>query len=205
MQEGVTGVKRGQSECIENLCKGKLGRREGIKRGIWDNTPVSYVEYKDSWDLEDQSKKCKKAVNCLLASCKCKGESEPIRDERVDLPVHLPPDMVAELGRQAGTRDPAGAIPPALITGRSSINTGRYSNTAAGLNTVATTASSNHTTDTVSQFHRKSRRIQSSWSKRVLRTVITLMLLLASILKVEGNSDWRELVFKIQSTVPPLK
>ena len=90
MQEGVTGVKRGQSECIENLCKGKLGRREGIKRGIWDNTPVSYVEYKDSWDLEDQSKKCKKAVNCLLASCKCKGESEPIRDERVDLPVHLP-------------------------------------------------------------------------------------------------------------------
>ena len=28
--------------------------------------------------------------------------------------------------------------------------------------------------------------------------MITLMLLLASILKVEGNSDWQESVFKIQ-------
>ena len=32
MQEGVTGVKRGQSECIENPCNGKLRRRDGIKR-----------------------------------------------------------------------------------------------------------------------------------------------------------------------------
>ena len=136
-------------------------------------------------------------MNCLLAGCECKGESEPIRDERGDLT--LPPDTVAELGRQAGNRDTAGAIPPTLIPGPSSSNTGRYSNTAAGLSAAATSASSNHTTDTVSQLHSRPRRIQSSWSKRVLRTMITMMLLLASILKVEGNSDWRESAFQSQS------
>ena len=199
MQEKVTGVKRGQAECVENPCNGKSRRRGGIKRSLLDITPVSYEEYEDSWDLENQSKKCKKAANCLLASCDCRGESEPIIDEREDRLVHLPPDTVAELGRQAVTRDVAGAIPPALIPGPSSSNTGRYSNTASGLSAAATYASSNHTTDTVSPLHRKSGRIQSSWSKRVLKTMITLMLLLDSILKVEGNSDWRELAFKIQS------
>ena len=79
MQERVTGVKRGKLECVENPCNGKLRRREGIKWGLRDITPVSYEEYDDSWDLEDQSKKCKRAANCLLASCECKGESEPIR------------------------------------------------------------------------------------------------------------------------------
>ena len=122
MQERVTGVKRGKSECVENLCNGKLRRREGIKQGLRDITPVSYEEYDDSWDLEDQSKKCKRAANCLLARCECKGESEPIRDERGYLQVHLPPNMVAELGRQAGTRDTARAIHPALIPGPSSSN-----------------------------------------------------------------------------------
>ena len=107
MQERVTGVKRGKLECVENPCNGKLRRREGIKWGLRDITPVSYEEYDDSWDLEDQSKKCKRAANCLLARCECKGESEPIRDERGYLPVHLPPNTVAELGRQAGTRDAA--------------------------------------------------------------------------------------------------
>ena len=33
----------------------------------------------------------------------------------------------------------------------------------------------------------------------MLRTMITLMLLLASIMKVEGNSDWSESLFSIQS------
>jgi len=136
-----------------------------------------------------------------LAGCECKGESEPIRDERGDLPVHLTLDTVAELGRQAGTRDEAGAIHPALIPGTSSNHTSWKSNTAAVLRTAATTAISNHTTDTVSQLHSKPRRIQSSWSKRILQIMITLMLLLASVLKVVGNSDWRESVFKIQSCI----
>ena len=61
IQEGVTGVKRGQSECVENPCNGKLRRREGIKRGLRDITPVNYEEYDSSWDLEDQSKRCKRA------------------------------------------------------------------------------------------------------------------------------------------------
>ena len=125
---------------------------------------MSYEEYDDSWNLEDQSKKCKRAANCLLASCECKGESEPIRDERGDLPVPLPPNTVAELGRQARTRDAAGAIHPALIPGPSSSNTRRYSKTAAVLSIAATAASSNHTTDLVSQLHSKSRSIQSSRS-----------------------------------------
>ena len=69
MQEGNTGVKRGQPECVENPCNGKLRRREGIKRSLRDIAPVSYEEYDTSWDLEDQSKRCKRAVNCLLAGC----------------------------------------------------------------------------------------------------------------------------------------
>ena len=115
------------------------------------------------------------------------------------MPVHVVPEAVAELGRQADTTDADGAVHPALLPCPSSSNTGLYSNTAAGLSTAATTASSNHTPNTVSQLYSKPRRIQSSCSKRVLRTMITLMLLLASILKVEGNSDWRESVFQIQS------
>ena len=55
------------------------------------------------------------------------------------------------------------------------------------------------TTDTVSQLHSKPRRIQSSWSQRILQTMITLMLFMASSLKVEGSSDWRGSAFKTQS------
>ena len=55
MQEGVTGVKRGE---IRVRRKPMQRQREGIKRGLWNNAPVSYEEYDDSWDLEDQSKKC---------------------------------------------------------------------------------------------------------------------------------------------------
>ena len=160
-EEGGTGEKRGLSECGERLGNDKLQRREGIKQSLRDITPVSYEEYDDSWDLEDQSKKCKKAANCLLASCDCRCKSEPIIDEREDMLVHLPPNTVAELGRKAV------AVHPALIQSLSSSNTGRYSNTAAGLSAAATYDSSNPTTGTVSQLNRKSGRIQSSWSKRV--------------------------------------
>ena len=68
-EEGVTGEKRGPPECGESSGNGKLQRREGIKRSLWDITPVSYEEYDDNWDLEDQSKKSKRAAICLLASC----------------------------------------------------------------------------------------------------------------------------------------
>ena len=44
MQEGNTGVKRGQPECVEN----PLRRREGIKRSLRDIAPVSYEEYDTS-------------------------------------------------------------------------------------------------------------------------------------------------------------
>ena len=151
MQEGVTGVKRGQSECEENPCNGKLRRREGIKRGLQDITPVSYEEYNTSWDLEDQSKKCRRALNCLLASCKCKVSSKPIRNESGDMLVHLLPDADGE-------------VQPALIPDPSSSNTGRYSETAAVLSIAVTAASSNHTTDLVSQLQSKTRSIQSSQS-----------------------------------------
>ena len=67
-EEGVTREKRRQSECDERLDNGKLRRREGIKRGLRDITPVSCEEYDESWDLEDQSKKCKRETECLLAS-----------------------------------------------------------------------------------------------------------------------------------------
>ena len=106
---------------------------------------MNYEEYDTSWDLEDQSKRSKRAVNCLLAGCKCKAESKPITNKSGVMPVYLVPDTVAELGRRAGTRDMDGTAQPALLMGPSSSNTGRYSNTAAGLSTPTTSASSNHT------------------------------------------------------------
>ena len=57
-----------------------------------------------------------------------------------------------------------GTIQPALVVGSSSSTTGRYGNTAERLSTTSTPASSNHTQDTVSQLHNKSRSIQSSRS-----------------------------------------
>ena len=60
------------------------------------------------------------------------------------------------------------------------------------------------TTDTVSQLHSKPRRIQSSWSQRILRTMITLMLFMASILKVEGSSDCRESAFNTPAMINKL-
>ena len=40
-----------------------------------------------------------------MASCECRGECEPISEEKGDLPVHLPLGTVAEMDRQAGTRN----------------------------------------------------------------------------------------------------
>ena len=226
-EEKSCGEKRGTSECGEGPGNGKLRRREGIKRSLRDITPVNYEEYEDSWDLEDQSKKCKKAANCLLASCECRGGSEPIgeekgelpvhvlsgevadgsrrtgtrnaereqiSDEEGDLPVHLPPGAGTGMDRRASTRTAAGAL-----QGLGKDNTGRYSDAVAVLNTAQTAESLNHTTDTVSQLYSKPWRLQSSWSQRILRTLITLMLFITSICTVEGNSDWWESAFKIQA------
>ena len=126
-------------------------------------------------------------------------EKKPIRDKEGDMPVHLSPGGGAEIDRRAGTRNAAGAIHTPEIPGQGSDSTGRYSDTAAMLNTAETATSLNHTTDTVSQLHSKPRRIQSYWSQRILRTMITLMLFMASSLKVEGSSDWQGSAFKTQS------
>ena len=129
MQEKGAGVKRGQSEHAENLVNGKLRRREGIKRGLRDIDRVSYEEYDNSWDLEDQSKRCKRAVNCLLVSCGCKRETamiEPIRREQGDdvstvehsqtptMPVHVIPVAAAEQGKRARTQNTTGTVQPVL-------------------------------------------------------------------------------------------
>ena len=107
--------------------------------------PVSYEEYENSWDIEDQSKRCKRALNCLLLSCRCKREtaaSELIRNEcmydvttaessqTLSLPVHVFPDA-------------------AVVQ-----CTGWYSITTMELSADTTSASLNHTPDTVSQLHR---------------------------------------------------
>ena len=170
MQEGGTGVKRGPAGCFENPSNGKLRRREGIKRGLQDMLPVSYEEYDTSWDLEDQSKRSKTVVNCLLASCRCKTtEMRSIRNESRDdvttvessrnltMPVQGLHDAAAEQGRQAGTRGTE--VQPFLIPGPSSNNTGWYSITAVGSSADATY---NHSQDTTSQLYNKPRRIQSS-------------------------------------------
>ena len=126
-EEGGTGEKRGKPECEERSSKGKLRRREGIKRSLRDIAPVSYEEYEESWDLEDQSKKCRRAVNCLLASCDCRGEEEPIREEEGDLPVNLSAGWETETGGQAGTNTAARNTPSL-----GSRHSGRYSDTTAG-------------------------------------------------------------------------
>ena len=53
-EKGGVGEKRGQPECRERGGNGKLLRREGIKHSLRDITPVSYKEYDDSWDLEEE-------------------------------------------------------------------------------------------------------------------------------------------------------
>ena len=128
MQEKGAGVKRGQSEHAENLVNGKLRRREGIKRGLRDIDRVSYEEYDNSWDLEDQSKRCKRAVNCLLVSSGCKRETamiEPIRREQGD------------------------DVSTVEIPGPSSNSVGRYSDTSAGFSAGRLAASSNATSDCI--------------------------------------------------------
>ena len=145
--EGGTGEKRGKPECEERASNGKLRRREGIKRSLWDITPVSYEEYEESWDLEDQSKKCKRAVNCLLASCDCRGERGPIREEEGNLLVDLPESGETETGGRDST-DTAARNTPSL----GSRHSGRYSDSTAGETATQTAGNSNHTSSKVTQL-----------------------------------------------------
>ena len=118
----------------------------------------------------------------------CRGESEPIREVKEELPVLLSTGAEAEMSRRAGTGTAARAI-----TNPGRDHPGQYSDAAAVGNTAQTAESLNHTTYTAHQLYSKPRRIQSSWSQRILRTMITLMLFISEIWKVEGNLDWREL------------
>ena len=142
-------------------------------------------------------------VNCLLASCICEREAataEPIRHKSKNdvtavelcqtqsLPVCGLPDAAAEQCWRDRTRHTARTVQQILIPDQSSSDTGRYSITAVRLSADTTSASSNHTQDTVSQLHSKPRRLQTSWSWKILMTKLTLMLLLAI-----GDEGGREL------------
>ena len=132
MSEGkVNGEKRNPSECDDRLGNGKWRRREGIKRNLQDIAPVSYEEYDENWDIEDQSKKCKNEINCLLDSCKCSDRSQPIRDEGEARLLQIPTGAAAEGGGQASTRIGTGAKPR-----QDSSSVSRYSAAAVASNTA---------------------------------------------------------------------
>ena len=207
MQEKGAGVKRGQWEHVENLVNAKLRRREGIKRGLQDIEPISYEEYDNSWDLEDQSKRCKRAVNCLLVSCGCKRETamiEPIRREQGDdvstvehsqtptMPVHVIPVAAAEQGKRARSQNTAGTVQPVLIPGPSSNSAGRYSDTSAGFSAEILAASSNSTSDTVSQSIRDTRRRNRAWGSSLVRIGVMLLFMFLSLTVTEGVKDWSQ-------------
>jgi len=166
---------------------------------------VSYEEYETSWDLEDQSKRCKRKINCLLVSCRWKRETatiEPIRKESGDdvstvessqiptRPGHVLPDTTTAQGKRARTQYTGVMVQPALIPGPSSNNTGRYNDTSAGSGAKTTVASS---TDAVSQSTRKTRRRNRSWSGSLFRTALMLLLMFLSITSTEGFKDRSEI------------
>ena len=117
-------------------------------------------------------------------------------EESWDLEVNLSARRETETGGRAGTGT-AARVTPSL----GSKHPGRYSDAAAEESSAQIVGNSNHTSGTVNQLYSKPRRVQSSWSKRIFRTMITLILLLTSVWKVEGNTveDWRESAFKIHS------
>ena len=195
-EEGGKGEKRELTECEELAGNGKLRRREGIKRSLRDTAPVSYEEYEESWDLEDQPKKCRRGVNCLLASCACESEVEPIRRERGDAPVQL---------QSAGSRGPSGRD-STRDTGRdspslASKSTGGCSGPAERVSATHTGGELIHTPSSNPQLDPRQRRRQSFWNKQIFRNMFTLLLLLTSVWKVDGNlsAEWQESALKICS------
>ena len=111
------------------------------------------------------------------------------------MPVNLSAGGETETGGRAGIGNEAHET---LSLGNK--HPGRYSDTAAGESATQTAGNSNHTSSTVNQLYSKPRQVQSSWSKGIFRTMITL-LLLTSVWKVDGNTveDCRESAFKIHS------
>ena len=66
-----------------------------------------------------------------------------------------------------------------------------------GLSADTTAASSNITSRSVSQLHSKPRRKYNTWSGKIFKTMLTLNILLASVMKTEGSVDWRESPFSM--------
>ena len=113
---------------------------------------------------------------------------------------HTPVLLVREIpdqGKRDRTRYTVKTIPQ--CSDQSNRTTGRGSITAAGLSTDTTAASSNTTSDSVSQLHSKPRRQYISWSGKILKTMLTLILLLDLVMKAEGIMDWRESPFSMQA------
>ena len=195
-EEGGRGEKRELTECVELPGNGKSRRREGIKRSLRDIAPVSYEEYEESWDLEDQSKRCRRGVNCLLASCECRPEVEPIRRERGDVPVHIQTARDTGLSGRDSTR-----YPDRDSRSQANKNTGRYSDRAERERATHTGVDSLHIPSSTLQLYSRPRRRQSSWSKKIFQHMLTLLLLLTSVCKVDGNlsAECQESALKICS------
>ena len=156
----------------------------------------------------------------FIVGCGCKVETaniEPIRKEKGDdviaaecsqnptPPVHVITDGAAAQCKRAGAPDTAVTVPPVSIPGRSSNQAGQYSDTSADRSADTNRSSLNLTLDNSNQSYRKPRSIQTSWSKKIFKTMLTLVLLLMTFMKVEGNAEWRESPFLIQSydcTIP---
>ena len=140
-----------------------------------------------------------------MAGCGCKVEAasiEPIRREKRDdvsaaessrnptPPVHMITDAAAAQSKRTGITGTAVTVPPVSIPGSSSNHPSQYRDTSADPSTDANRSSSNLTLDNGNQSCRKPRRIQTSWSKKIFKTMLTLMLLLTTFMKVEGNAEW---------------
>ena len=52
---------------------------------------------------------------------------------------------------------------------------------------------------TLDKFQRTFFAMSASWSGKMFKTMFTLILLLTSVMKVEGNTDWRESPFSMQA------
>ena len=114
-------------------------------------------------------------------------------------------DSAVTQGKRAETPDMAVTVPPVSLPGSSINHMIQHGATSADLSADTNSSSSNLTLDNSNQSNRKPRSIQTSWSKKIFKTMLTLMLLLATFMKVEGNDEWRESPFRVRAydcTIP---